>query len=242
MRDQTTVLQTCPPHLGFRIENRELIRAEEEFKHLSWVDLHEIIGEAVHIYFLCYTRAYPILLNPKANRMFLHIATNNLDALVRTPSENVRYQEWGAQARRDYGSVMNYLIRERFPKAWGKTAPFAPKSKVPFQDPSDYSVLLNHWPYALEPGIVHLVVWSRTPMAVDTEKGDLLPESRRLVNDFVRRFFVERLGDRGADKVLWFKNWVALQSVRALDHVHVLVKDVDLDIIQEWSRVLDCHR
>lgn len=137
---------------------------------------------------------------------------------------------------------MNYLIAHRFPKVWGKSAPFTPKSNIAFQDPSDYSVLLNHWPYALKPGIVHIVVWTRTPLAVDDEKGDLIPESRKLVEDFVARFFVQRLGEKGSEKVLWFKNWVALQSVRALDHIHVLVRDVSPEILEDWTRVLDCHR
>ena len=43
----------------------------------------------------------------------------------------------------------------------------------------------------------------------------------------------ERHG-RGKDRVLWFKNWVALQSVRGIDHVHVLVRDVSRHIINEW--------
>lgn len=169
------------------------------------------------------------------------IAANNLDALVRTPSEVVKYGRWGAQTRAKYGSIINYLIQHRFPKVWGNTLPFTPNSETPFNDPTDYIVLLNHWPYALENGIVHLVVWTRTPLCVDKIKGDLLPESRVAVNEFVRKFFVERLGDNGENKVLWFKNWASLQSVRAVDHVHILVRDVHPFIIDEWTRAPECH-
>ena len=118
---------------------------------------------------------------------------------------------------------------------------FAPKSDIPFADPTDYAVLINEWPYALEKDIVHLVVWTRTPLAVDDQRGDLTPEGRSMVDEFVRRFFVEKLGEGGEEKVLWFKNWAVLQSVRALDHVHVLLRDVGKDMLEEWTRVPECH-
>ena len=42
--------------------------------------------------------------------------------------------------------------------------------------------------------------------------------------------------------MLYFKNWVALQSVRALEHVHVLVKDVDPVLIEEWTKEQEWHK
>lgn len=35
-------------------------------------------------------------------------------------------------------------------------------------------------------------------------------------------------------RVMWFKNWVSLQSVRGVDHVHVLVKDAPESLLQQW--------
>lgn len=82
----------------------------------------------------------------------------------------------------------------------------------------------------------------------------MTPESRSIIRDFVERTFVERLrrddgkdGDNGLekaeDRVLWFKNWTKLQSVRALEHVHVLVRGVGEDVLEEWTgegkRVVD---
>jgi hypothetical protein len=82
---------------------------------------------------------------------------------------------------------------------------------------------------------------------VDDGVGDLTDESRGLVVEFVRKVFIERLnekygGGNGEQRVLWFKNWVALQSIRTLEHLHVLVRDVPEDIIEEWTRVLPEHR
>ncbi|KAI0382898.1 hypothetical protein F5Y04DRAFT_251324 [Hypomontagnella monticulosa] len=169
------------------------------------------------------------------------IAENNLSVLKRKPSDLRRYMKWTAETKAEYGSMTNYLLRHRLPKAWG-SPPFTPVSATPFDDPSDYRVLMNDWPYGLTSDMTHIVVWSRTVIETDPDTGDMTPESRRTVEDFIKRFFVERLGPDGEDKVLWFKNWVALQSVRALEHIHIMVRDVPKDILDEWTTELDCHR
>ncbi|KAL2261765.1 hypothetical protein VTK26DRAFT_3406 [Humicola hyalothermophila] len=169
------------------------------------------------------------------------IQNNNLSVLKRKPSDLRRYIKWTAETKAQYGSITNYLIAHRLPKAWGQP-PFTPASDTPFADPSDYRVLINDWPYGFEPGIVHIVVWSRTPIPTDDTVGDMTPEARKTVAEFVRRYFVDRLGPGGEDKVMWFKNWVALQSVRTVDHVHVLVRDVEPGVLEEWTREQEWHK
>ena len=130
--------------------------------------------------------------------------------------------------------MTSYILTNLLPTSWGQP-PFSPASEVPFADPSDYRVLLNDWPYALEPGTSHVVVWSRTLIPTDPETGDMTPESRAIVESFIQKNFVDALGlGRGGD-VIWFKNWVALQSVRTLEHIHVLVHNVDDDILERWT-------
>lgn len=65
----------------------------------------------------------------------------------------------------------------------------------------------------------------------------MTPNSRELVESFVRTTFTERLAREGLadDRVQWFKNWTRLQSVRGLEHVHVLVRDVPDRILEEWT-------
>lgn len=129
--------------------------------------------------------------------------------------------KWTAEIKIEYGSMSNYLMKHRLPKAWG-SPPFKPTSTTPFEDPSDYRVLINDWPYGMMPNMTHIVVWSRTTIPTDPETGDMTTESRDTVKNFVKRFFVDKLGPGGDDKVLWFKNWVALQSVRALERMYNL--------------------
>ena len=141
---------------------------------------------------------------------------------------------WTAETKAEYGSMTNFLLANRLPKEWG-SPPFTPASSIPFEDPSDYRVLINDWPYGLDPEIRHIVVWLRTTIPTDPETGDMTPESRALVRSFVKKTFIDALGPDGEKRVLWFKNWVALQSVRALEHVHILVRNVDGDTLERWT-------
>lgn len=187
------------------------------------------------------------------------IATNALEQLKRLPSDLKRYLAWSHDIKTRYGSITSFVIQERLgwkplPKPTEESGPprFEYHSAVPFADPRDFAVLKNDWPYGLAPGITHLLVWTKTPVAVDAEKGDVTPESRRLIVEFVERHFVADLeaqegggrrdgGESGSgwERVLWFKNWVSLQSVRGVDHVHVLVRDVPEAVVERWTRRRD---
>jgi len=162
------------------------------------------------------------------------IDTNNLSILKRKPSDLRRYMEWTHLTKAQYGSMVNYLLQHRLP--WG-APPFTYNSSIPFADPSDYKVLMNDWPYGLEESINHIVIWSKTPISTNEKTGDVTEESRRLINEFLKRTFVDRL-DGDASRVMWFKNWVQLQSIRALEHVHVLVKDASKEDLEYWTSKL----
>ncbi|KAK0127337.1 hypothetical protein ONS96_006885 [Cadophora gregata f. sp. sojae] len=164
------------------------------------------------------------------------IGNNKLETLKRKPSDLRRYMSWTAATKAQYGSMTNYILQHRLPTSWG-TPPFAPTSLIPFASPNDYKILLNDWPYGLTPDITHIVVWSKTPIAVDETNGDVTEDSRRIIEEFVGRTFRERLGggEKGRESVVWFKNWVSLQSVRALEHVHVLVRGASIEDLDFWT-------
>jgi hypothetical protein len=127
---------------------------------------------------------------------------------------------------------------EPLPSSTSLTGPkFVVKNPVPFADPADYRILVNDWPYGLAPGIRHLIVWLKTRLQSEPTKGDMTAESRRQVEDFIQSKFIDRVCDLPGpeEKVIWFKNWTALQSVPGMEHVHVLVRDVPQDVIMEWT-------
>ncbi|KAF3924951.1 hypothetical protein ABW21_db0209487 [Orbilia brochopaga] len=146
------------------------------------------------------------------------IAENRLEDLKRRPSDLRRYLEWGQATRAEYGSVLRFILQRRL--YWDE-GNITPKSSIPFADEEDTRILFNDWPYGLADGIVHIVAWTKAAIATD-DSGDITPASRALIIEFVDRVFVTGLG-LSVDKVLWFKNWAALQSVRTVEHIHVLV-------------------
>lgn len=137
--------------------------------------------------------------------------------------------------------MTNYICQRRLhwvPSAQaGHGSSFVYNSSIPFTDPADFKILFNDWPYGFTPDISHLVVWSKTPISVKPETGEVTQESKALIEDFVDKTFVQRLAKEGpaVDRVMWFKNWTRLQSLRAVEHFHVLVRDVKPSILSEWT-------
>ena len=55
--------------------------------------------------------------------------------------------------------------------------------------------------------------------------------------DFVKSEFRGKAGEmEEGSKIIWFKNTTNLQSVRSLEHFHVLVRDVDEQILEAWTQ------
>lgn len=138
--------------------------------------------------------------------------------------------------------MTNFVCKERLHWTPSSASPtdggtFECKDERPFASSEDYKILRNDWPYGMEAGIVHIVVWLKTRIPVQEPEGYLLPESKVMIQDFVHRTFEQPLmlkGEEAEDRVMWFKNWVGLQSVRGLDHFHVLVRNVPEDILIRW--------
>lgn len=75
------------------------------------------------------------------------------------------------------------------------------------------------------------MVWTKCSIPTAPPKGDLTPEARALIDRYVKATFADRLGE---DNVLWFKNWASIQSVRSVEHIHVLLRRVKEDLLSEW--------
>ncbi|KAF3051419.1 hypothetical protein E8E11_006878 [Didymella keratinophila] len=166
------------------------------------------------------------------------IATGRLDELKRWPSQLKAYLAWSAHVKEKYGSATTYLLSQRLfweplDDASGAMA-FNVRNVVPFADPEDFTILRNDWPYGHEEGIRHICVWLKQRLPVD-ERGALSDEGRRMVEEFVEKEFRVKAKETERDsKVLWFKNTTNLQSVRSLEHLHVLVRRVDQEVLKHW--------
>lgn len=80
--------------------------------------------------------------------------------------------------------------------------------------------------------LVHLVCWTKSPIPTldnSVQAGDLTPEARVIIEDFVERTFARHLGK---ENVLWFKNWASIQSVRSVEHIHVLIRGASEEFLR----------
>jgi hypothetical protein len=168
------------------------------------------------------------------------ISTNQLEELKRWPSALKAYLAWTAHVKEKYGSSLAYLLQQRL--FWepledeAGALKFEVRDATPFASPEDFRILCNDWTYAFAPGIRHIVVWLKQRLPVDGE-GALNEEGRRQVSEFVEREFRRKVEEtEEGSRVIWFKNSTNLQSVRSLEHFHVLMRDVDEEVLEQWVR------
>lgn len=93
------------------------------------------------------------------------VRTGRLAEFQRWPSELRRYRQYTWELKRDHGSVMNFMQRERL----GWSDPVVPQGSKPFECQGDFKILMNDWPYGLDKRIVHLVVWTKFDLPDDRE-------------------------------------------------------------------------
>jgi hypothetical protein len=153
------------------------------------------------------------------------IADNRLDLFQRVPSELRRYFAYNFKLKKEYGSVMEFVLSQRL----GWTEPIVAEGK-PFEKESDLKILWNDWPYGINEKIVHLVVWTKFDLEDDPTTDDLTDVARKEIEDYVDEVFGKRIGK---ENVIWFKNWRILKSVHAVEHFHVMLYDPQPEFVKE---------
>ncbi|KAK2611240.1 hypothetical protein N8I77_004601 [Diaporthe amygdali] len=146
------------------------------------------------------------------------IRTDRLADFRRWPSDLRRYREYIWELKRAYGSVMNFMLKERL--CWHE--PVVPRGSRPFECHEDFKILMNDWPYGLDKRIVHLVVWTKFDLPDDHE-------TEAEIEAFVDRTFSPGVSQ---DKRIWFKNPPSLKSVHSVEHIHVMLFDPDPDFVR----------
>jgi hypothetical protein len=131
--------------------------------------------------------------------------------------------------KKSYGSVLSFVQHERL--QWSSDTP---SGNPPFTDSSDYKILFNDWPYGIDEDVVHLVVWTKFHLEDDPATDDLTPKARAEIEEFVDRTFCDVAnGGLEKERVIWFKNWMSLKSVHALEHFHVMLYRADKEFLDK---------
>ncbi|MCJ1292489.1 hypothetical protein MMC34_004040 [Xylographa carneopallida] len=147
------------------------------------------------------------------------IRTNRIDLFQRRPSDLRRYLAYNFKLKKEYGSVMNFVLKERL--QWTN---LTPSSSEPFGEPADIKILYNDWPYGVDKKIVHLVIWTKFDLEDDPATDDLTPKARKDIDEYVNRTFCTNIP---VHNIIWFKNWRSLKSIHAMEHFHVMLYDPD---------------
>ncbi|MCJ1434519.1 hypothetical protein MMC27_003888 [Xylographa pallens] len=147
------------------------------------------------------------------------IRTNRIDLFQRVPSDLRRYLAYNFKLKKEYGSVMHFVLKERL--QW---TDLTPSSSKPFGEPADIKILYNDWPYGVDEKIVHLVIWTKFDLEDDPATDDLTPKARKDIEDYVNKTFCTKVPNHN---VIWFKNWRSLKSIHAMEHFHVMLYDPD---------------
>ncbi len=100
----------------------------------------------------------------------------------------------------------------------------------PFENNSDIKILFNDWPYGVDSDIVHLVFWTKFELPDDPVTGELTPQTRQQIDNYVIKTFHSHVSE---ENVIWFKNWAALKSIHAVEHFHVMLYAADPDFVRE---------
>lgn len=94
----------------------------------------------------------------------------------------------------------------------------------------DLKILFNDWPYGLEQGIVHLVIWTKFELEEDPATGLLTESMWKKIDDYVEKVFRSRIP---ADQVrLTLNKW--LRSAKLI-FAGCMVQELEV------SQVYTCH-
>lgn len=171
------------------------------------------------------------------------VRDNKLEKFARSLQQTENYHNFKAQLQKNHTSVFKHLLSNELkwyePKdnggvSWDEVVRngipdnqivINPASYKLFSNPADLKIVPNHFPYYFEDDVMHMCVWTKLRIDPDEASpiGDISPATREIIEKYVCKTFVDEMGiDR--ENIVWFKNWEALQSVKTISHLHVLVK------------------
>ncbi|KAI8371357.1 uncharacterized protein BYT42DRAFT_579960 [Radiomyces spectabilis] len=130
------------------------------------------------------------------DQVYYYVSTNQIKMIHRSPKVQAEYDQWMKDTLATYGTIEKYLLTNKlhFP---------------PTKDDEHPAVIIlpNDFPYSVESGIDHILIWSQVP----------------LDPNYVEQILEQRYGSENWEWVYWV-NPPEIQSVRKLPHVHVFMR------------------
>ncbi|CCD25104.1 Htc1p NDAI_0E02870 [Naumovozyma dairenensis CBS 421] len=107
-----------------------------------------------------------------------------------------------------------------------------------FKDKSLFKLAVNDFPYYFEPDVIHVLIWSKIKLPIyktdkktsDVKIGDPnnnFPEFNKPMKKVIASFLKHTITDKYCiteENYCWFINYVNLQSIQAVSHIHLIIK------------------
>lgn len=177
-----------------------------------------------------------------------YINTGELYKLRRSKEETIKYRAHKALLKEKDISIIDHILKKL---NWDldnleylnatKYLENEDKLKACFSNKDYFKLLPNDFPYMFEPNIIHLLVWSkiRLPIYLDDHRevsmekhNDVLPtmnpDMKEKINKFLTKTLQKKLGLDPVNDYVWFINYTSLQSIRAISHIHLLIRCKDI--------------
>ncbi|KAI7905308.1 uncharacterized protein BX663DRAFT_559482 [Cokeromyces recurvatus] len=142
--------------------------------------------------------------------VYYFVSSNQIKCIHRNEQVQAIYNQWMKDTLEKYGSIESYLLSTKLKEFVNTTTttevvidPYRPK----------VIILPNDFPYSVDKGIQHILLWSQTPLA----------------RNYIEETLESNYGRKSYEWV-YFVNPSEIQSVRKLPHVHVFcVLDIQSD-------------
>lgn len=146
------------------------------------------------------------------------IESGDLALLKRSRQMTEKYHE---HKKRTAGLDMNQYVLQKL--GWSPNGPqYEDPAAKAFNASTLYAVRANDFPYNFEPGVVHLVLWSKIALPVHSPDKAVRSAACARINAFLQaQPLLRSLVTSG--HVAWFVNYPELQSVARIFHAHVLL-------------------
>ncbi|CAO3638881.1 unnamed protein product [Mucor fragilis] len=130
------------------------------------------------------------------NEVYHYVSTNQIKSIHRNKQVQTVYNQWMKDTLNKYGSIENYLLSTKL-----HFKPIEDKNRPPV------IILPNDFPYSVEEGIKHILIWSQLPLSPS----------------YIEEILETNYGSKTYEWV-YFVNPPEIQSVRKLPHVHVFMR------------------
>lgn len=151
------------------------------------------------------------------------VDNNHLTLLARSPQMTAKYLDFKQRLKQSGVSILDHVLASEL--GWSSDDLIEEVEGVQLMQPEHLKVIYNLFPYYFADDVIHLCVWSKVRILPDaaSAEGDISPQTKDEINQYIRESITKPLGLED-DNVCWFKNWDSLQSVKAISHVHVLLR------------------